>query len=291
VSNIYLCYIDTIDFVIPDEINSQCKERIDVIKQNKVFRQLISTGTKSNNKFYIASQSNFYQIFNLLIKAGISYKNIIKPPPVAKVVNISGADYHMNVEFLTNPSKPINRSLAKQNLLQFKKILDKASLKFFLAYGTLLGAVREGDFIAHDSDVDVGMYATDKEKFLPLLFTLKDAGLELVRFDEKLISLMKDGEYIDIYFFEKKLFPKLGWHCNGLYMPTKYLESLSQLTFHGHNFAIPTFHLGLLVFLYGKNWRTPVKDSHAQPLTSIKSILVKFLPLHLKLYLKRLLKG
>ena len=34
--------------------------------------------------------------------------------------------------------------------------LEEAGVRPFLAYGTLLGAVRQGDFIGHDSDADLG---------------------------------------------------------------------------------------------------------------------------------------
>ena len=43
--------------------------------------------------------------------------------------------------------KKIDREKAKENLLLLKKITDKAGLKFALAFGTALGAIREHNFI------------------------------------------------------------------------------------------------------------------------------------------------
>jgi hypothetical protein len=57
--------------------------------------------------------------------------------------------------------KPIDKAIAKENLLLLKDILDKNHLRFLLLFGTLLGAVREHDFIAHDEDIDLVMKKED----------------------------------------------------------------------------------------------------------------------------------
>lgn len=42
-----------------------------------------------------------------------------------------------------------------KDLLNFEQEMKKLSLPIFLIYGTLLGALREHDFIAHDTDIDI----------------------------------------------------------------------------------------------------------------------------------------
>ena len=49
--------------------------------------------------------------------------------------------------------------------------------KYWVTCGTLLGIVREGDFLSHDSDVDVAMFAEDIDE--ALLVALAAAGFEL----------------------------------------------------------------------------------------------------------------
>lgn len=53
-------------------------------------------------------------------------------------------------------------------LVKFDAICKKNKLKYFLAYGTALGAVRHGGFIPWDDDIDVVMLRDDYEKLCSL---------------------------------------------------------------------------------------------------------------------------
>ena len=54
-------------------------------------------------------------------------------------------------------------------LKKFAQICSKKGFKYYLFYGTLIGAVRHQGFIPWDDDVDVMMPRADYEKLLEYL--------------------------------------------------------------------------------------------------------------------------
>lgn len=58
-------------------------------------------------------------------------------------------------------------------LLKFKEFCDRYDLRFYLAGGTLLGAVRHGGFIPWDDDIDVCMPRPDWDKLVSLSDSLE----------------------------------------------------------------------------------------------------------------------
>lgn len=154
--------------------------------------------------------------------------------------------------------KLIDKEKAFENLCLFREIADRNGFKFFLAYGTLLGAIREKDFISHDEDIDLGADYQDVDLFMSMLFELRDNGFEVARWDERgLLSIIRNNEYIDIYFF-KKYNDKLSINC-GEPLPTKFIENQSYIAFKGVEFSAPSDVVGAVEFWYGKDWQTPAQ--------------------------------
>ncbi|CCW62791.1 unnamed protein product [Phytomonas sp. EM1] len=86
-----------------------------------------------------------------------------REPPPPPAVAIGGED-----DFLVriHAALPSREAVVKQwnfreALLAFREAANTLQLPFFLACGTALGARREGYFIPHDEDVDVGVFFED----------------------------------------------------------------------------------------------------------------------------------
>ncbi|AXE20956.1 hypothetical protein DR864_26050 [Runella rosea] len=167
-------------------------------------------------------------------------------------------------------SKKINRDIAKENLFLFKEIMDKSNVKFMLAYGTLLGAIREGNFIEHDFDTDVIVLEENRALFLDLLFEFRNNGFVVGRYENDLISLIRNEEYIDVYFFKKYFF--IYRKIDIYYTYSRFLEKTSTYNFLGEFFTIPQDFEGYLEHYYGRNWRTPIPNLHGLDFTFYQKI-------------------
>lgn len=110
-------------------------------------------------------------------------------------------------------------------LIFFKEFCESHNIRFFLAYGTLLGAVRHNGFIPWDDDVDVMLLRDDYYKFIKVwsneahpfykfvsMDTNKDYFAPLAKmYDNRTLLVQEYGQiekekygiYIDIYVIDK----------------------------------------------------------------------------------------
>jgi len=153
--------------------------------------------------------------------------------------------------------KPMNIEVSTANLLELQKILKFYDVSFGLIYGTLLGAVREQNFILHDHDTDLFVFRDEENKIMNMIADAKKSGFKIGRYSESYISFVRGGDFIDIYFMDKKLGK---YHCDGHVIPSKYLDNLIDYPFLGSSFKIPKDYRSLLFYFYGSDWETPKKN-------------------------------
>lgn len=89
-----------------------------------------------------------------------------------------------------------HKKMALDVLIKVAEFCDKNDITYYLAYGTLLGAVRHGGFIPWDDDIDIVMPRPDYERFIKIFD--KNMGLK--------ITTPYDAD--PIYYFVKVYDPK-----------------------------------------------------------------------------------
>lgn len=207
--------------------------------------------------------------------------------------------YYEKVELFYGRHK-MDLEIAKENLELFTSIIEKNKITYGIFFGTLLGAIREKNFIKHDEDTDIYLLYEEREKFLRLLIVFKQQGLELVRCEGDMLSLMRKNEYIDLYFFEQKFkfgFIKLRVFTNEYEYAAKNLEYPIKQLFLGMKISMPANPEQVVRKIYGKNWRIPISNKPSEPNTIYKriskmSVVLKKLPFSDKLewVVKKLLR-
>lgn len=83
----------------------------------------------------------------------------------------------------------------EEMLSAYSNALNKAGVKFWLEFGTLLGYYRDKDFIPHDMDIDTGTYY---ENVSAVQSALENAGFKLVRE----FKVLDDGGIEQCYLYK-----------------------------------------------------------------------------------------
>lgn len=155
--------------------------------------------------------------------------------------------------------KVIDREVAFGNLKDLMAILDPTGLRYGPIFGSLLGIVREHDFIAWDEDIDLYILKEEEDLFKEALWALREGGFELVRYDKRgLYSVMRNNEYIDFYVL-RSVSGELRHTGGADFIFDKYLQDTIPFDFKGLSIRIPREYDEYLTFTYG-DWRTPRRD-------------------------------
>jgi len=92
-------------------------------------------------------------------------------------------------------------------------LLDKLKIKYFLAAGTLLGAVRNKSFIPWDWDVELSVYSHEVEnKMDQLISEIKNSGFTINKYSKELSKLKID--FIGKFSKETTSYTIQGWSYN-----------------------------------------------------------------------------
>jgi SAM-dependent methyltransferase len=151
--------------------------------------------------------------------------------------------------------------------------LKDAGIDAFLAYGTLLGAIRNGRLIGHDSDADLG-YVSEHEhpadairESFRVQRALVAAGYRITRYSAlafKVDVVESDGHVRGLDVFGG--FMRDGrLHLMGeIRTPFRreWVTPLARATLEGREFPVPADTDRFLTATYGKSWRVPDPAFH-----------------------------
>jgi len=163
----------------------------------------------------------------------------------------------------------------KYFLFKVADILEKNNIEFFLCCGTLLGAIRNNNFISYDNDVDIGFrknyFFENHELWYKVIKELDKYKINpnVVWFNHASITVShtyKQGKRIvgipmNIYSHIKRA-DRYYLDLEGLqyFFPEIFMDTLDKITFLGREFHVPHKPKEYLTFMYGKNWKIPIRN-------------------------------
>ncbi|WP_052352955.1 LicD family protein [Neobacillus dielmonensis] len=160
-----------------------------------------------------------------------------------------------------------------ESLLLTKESFAEIKRDFWLDYGTLLGAIRDKDFIGHDADIDVGTFFTGNEDAKKFENAMKKRGFEKSRefwMDGNIVeeTYIRKGVNLDVFYYYSEG-EKDKIHCftleEGEHTVYQKLDEYTLVTGLSVKKVTSTFSNTTLIDFKGKQF--PVPENHHEYLT------------------------
>jgi len=166
--------------------------------------------------------------------------------------------------------KLLDKKINNKTLIYFSGLLN--GIEYFPFYGTLLGLVRSGETLDKDDDVDI---CVNNDQYSYVVQLLLSNQLKITVQREKIFLQVEraiDGEIAlcDFYFYEesdKLLIDKWSFtgfpdnHNNHLHIDSDLIFPLETINVDGHKINFPAKSIDVCMFLYGKNYKSPMEKS------------------------------
>lgn len=146
--------------------------------------------------------------------------------------------------------------------------LEGLGIEAFLAYGTLLGAVRQGGLISHDSDADLGYVSHHSEPVDAIVESFRiqrmliEQGYTVTRYSGiafRVTVLESDGTRRGLDVFGGLINHGHLYLMGEVGAPfePEWIWPLAEASLEGRSFPVPARPEKLLEAMYGASWRVP----------------------------------
>lgn len=159
---------------------------------------------------------------------------------------------------------------------KINEVLDKEGFKYFITYGTLLGIIREGQFMGHDNDIDMGIIYDEDFSWDRLEETLRKIGMQKKHqftLEGRITEQTYICENLSVDFFMYEPFDtshqisyvyfrqETGCYEDETFEVarhiTKKIEKIEKVKTPKGEFSIPENSEEFLEEIYGSDWRIP----------------------------------
>jgi phosphorylcholine metabolism protein LicD len=148
------------------------------------------------------------------------------------------------------------------DLKLFEKEMQSLRMPIYLIYGTLLGAIRDKDFISHDSDIDVAYLSKYQsiEKVIQERHNLKNYFIK-----HNLLRTTRNTQGLKVRYLNTNLDVWTSWidnnvvHISPLFhiYKKKDVFPLKELQFRKEKFSVPNQSEIILDKVY-RTWKEPI---------------------------------
>jgi hypothetical protein len=173
--------------------------------------------------------------------------------------------------------KDFDNASTRAALLDFDDLCARLGQRYFLISGTFLGVVRDGAFIGHDHDIDLGVF---EDKLLDgLIPALQDSNDFVITKEDRICMRQADAGGVRYWVMDKPALIKMihssgiaidvfvhfydgdmAWHGSGIHRWNNKRFALKDYAFLGRSFkGAADFDLYLREN-YGAGWRVPQAD-------------------------------